>query len=541
MTLLTSLFSLANIAGNPTLPLVTTLLILLLSCQHYSYGEDRKCSPKYVDEESMVCVCNASYCDTIESVAKIDGGRYWMIRSTKAGERFNKIQQSFSKNAFQDGINSSTVLKIDRNQTYQKILGFGGAFTDAAAINFINLTKEVRENLLRSYFSSDGLEYTFGRVPIGGCDFSTRGYTYDDDHDGDFNLTHFSLATEDLSFKIPMIQQALQMSSRPIKMYASPWSAPAWMKTNNRLIGRGILKGAIGGQYYQTWADYFVRFLDEYKLHNITFWGVTAQNEPMNGNIIFFPFNCLGFSAHSQSIFIGENLGPTLARRGYSDVKILMLDDQRLLLPGWAKEVLREDSPAKDYVDGIGVHWYVNFLAPSELLEITHNLFPDKFLLSTEACEGSQPFQKHTALGSWIRAETYASDIIDVLRHWTVGWVDWNLCLNTEGGPNWTGGAVDSPILINHDKNEFYKQPMYYSLGHFSKFILPDANVINLSSSQQNFNIDYVGIINPDNSTVVVILNRGNYQQNVTIEDPSVGVITTQLPAHSLQTYVWWV
>lgn len=516
------------------------LLIILLYGQQCCYGNGQNCSPKYFEEGNIVCVCNATYCDTIQPISKIPVGKYWLVTSTKNGQRFNKSQGVFSKNLFQYGDNN-IILKINNNQTFQSILGFGGAFTDAAAITILNLTNGARENLLRSYFSSDGIEYTFGRVPIGGSDFSPRQYTYDDDHDGDFNLTHFSLTSEDLDYKIPIIQQALGITSRPIKMFASPWSAPAWMKTNDQMIGKGSLKGSPGGKYYQAWANYYVRFLDEYKRHNVTFWGITAQNEPQDGNTVDFPFNTMGFTAESQRIFISENLGPTLAKSGYGAVKIMILDDQRLMLPGWAKEVLRNDSDAKDYVDGIAFHWYLNSFVPAELLTITHQLFPDKFLLSTEACEGSQPFQKKIVLGSWNRGENYASDIIDDLKHWTTGWVDWNICLNMSGGPNWNGGAVDSPIIVNLEKNEFYKQPMYYILGHFSKFILADSKVISISSSLPDLGIEYIGIINPDNSTVLVILNRSNSEKNVTIHDPRVGFTSTRLPSHSVQTYIWWI
>lgn len=122
----------------------------------------------------------------------------------------------------------------------------------------------------------------------------------------------------------------------------------------------------------------------------------------------------MGLTEDTESIFIGKNLGPTLAKQGYGNINLMILDDQTLMLPQWAKGVLRNDSDAKNYVAGIAFHWYLNFFVPAILLTKTHDLFPNVFLLSTEACEGSQPFQRRVNLGDWQRGENYASDIINV-------------------------------------------------------------------------------------------------------------------------------
>ncbi|XP_023235434.1 putative glucosylceramidase 4 [Centruroides sculpturatus] len=144
-------------------------------------------------------------------------------------------------------------ISIDRTKRYQEILGFGGAFTDAAGINILSLPEQLQDQILRGYYSSDGLDYTFGRVPIASCDFSTHVYSYDD-VPGDANLTHFSLTEEDSKLKIPLIHRAQKMQSKSIKLFASPWSAPGWMKSSRKMGGPGILKE----EYYQTWAEYFV-------------------------------------------------------------------------------------------------------------------------------------------------------------------------------------------------------------------------------------------------------------------------------------------
>ncbi|NXI72225.1 GLCM Glucosylceramidase, partial [Anseranas semipalmata] len=188
---------------------------------------------------------------------------------------------------------------------------------------------------------------------------------------------------------IPILQAAQAVAKRPLSLYASPWTSPVWMKTNGAMTGRGTLKGSPGDKYHKAWAKYFIRFLDEYAKHNLTFWAVTAGNEPTAGEIVFYPFQCLGFSPEHQRDFIAQDLGPALANSSHRNVQLIILDDQRVMLPYWAQVVLK-DPVAASYISGIGIHWYLDFLAPIDLtLSITHHLFPNYFLLSTEASTGS--------------------------------------------------------------------------------------------------------------------------------------------------------
>lgn len=352
-------------------------------------------------------------------------------------------------------------------------------------------------------------------------------------------MTSFSLQDEDLKYKIPLIQQAQVLASKPLKLFASAWSPPAWMKSNGKLNGMGYLKGKPGGLYYQTWANYHVRFLEEYGKHNITFWGLTSGNEPANGNIPYFPFNCLGYLPSTLGTFLGQNLGPTLNRSGYGSIQLMAPDDQRptlLLLP----EILSEKHGANRYVKGLAFHWYLNFLVPPEILDIVHNRFQDKFILSTEACEGSGVLQKSVTLGNWDRAQSYALDLIQDLSNWVCGWTDWNMALDDIGGPNWVSNTVDSPIIINATSDEFYKQPMFYALGHFSKFILPNSTVITVSRSLTASGLELVAVVRPDNGTVVVVLNRKSKSQKFVIKESGIQFINAEIPAHSIQTYIWW-
>ncbi|NWW26026.1 GLCM Glucosylceramidase, partial [Falcunculus frontatus] len=186
---------------------------------------------------------------------------------------------------------------------------------------------------------------------------------------------------------IPLLHRALAMSKRSLSLFASPWTAPAWMRSNGDVRGKGTLKGHAGDKYHKTWANYFIKFLDEYAKHNVTFWAVTAQNEPLAG--LFTPPQAptIAFTAAQQRDFIAQDLGPALARSAHR-TQLLMLDDQRIHLPHWAKVVLGNATAAR-YVAGLAVHWYLDAIVPPGCsLEATHKLFPDHFLLYTEACTG---------------------------------------------------------------------------------------------------------------------------------------------------------
>ncbi|NWX09409.1 GLCM Glucosylceramidase, partial [Caloenas nicobarica] len=186
---------------------------------------------------------------------------------------------------------------------------------------------------------------------------------------------------------IPLLHRASAMSRRPLSLYATPWTAPAWIKSNRDIRGTGALRGRAGDKYHKTWANYFIKFLDEYAKHNVTFWAVTVQNEPRARLPTFPQFPTISYTAEQQRDFIIHDLGPALARSPHR-TQLLILDDQRVHLPQWAETVLG-NSTAAGYVAGVGVHWYLDDIVSAACsLGATHKLFPDHFLLYTEACNG---------------------------------------------------------------------------------------------------------------------------------------------------------
>ena len=274
------------------------------------------------------------------------------------------------------------------------------------------------------------------------------------------------------------------------------------MKSNNDYIGEGYLLP----EYYQAWANYFVKFLDAYKAQGIDHWGLTAQNEPVDGMVPGFTFNCMGWNASTQRQWIVENLGPSLEAAGYSDVKLMIHDDQRPLVPKWAREVFSDERALK-YVAGIGIHWYADEIVTVPFaLDQAHEEYPDKFLLYTEACTGEEVTSSGIILGDWTGGERYLHNIIEDLNHWVVGWTDWNLVLDMQGGPNWAGNFVDAPIISNPTEGIFYKQPKYFALAHITRFMPPGSIRIGLEQSDNA--VQAVAVLRPDNAIAVVLLNK---------------------------------
>ncbi|KAL3095620.1 hypothetical protein niasHT_024446 [Heterodera trifolii] len=443
----------------------------------FSDEEVKPCKKQSFGHDSFVCVCSSDYCDSPEPLGDVSGDKMVYYVSDKLAHRLAKFENAENKNEGASDDDTEFEVRVDASKKRQRILGFGGAFTDAAGVNLNALSERSREALLKTYFDKEiGIGYSIGRVPIASSDFSTREYSYLDTPD-DFNLTTFALAREDFEDKIPHIMKAIQLTGGDLRLFASPWSPPGWMKTNGRMNGHGQLKGTVDdGPYYRTYGQYFKRFFEEYAKQNVTFWALTIQNEPYALHVINCSWQSLWLPSKMQSEFATKILSPILKKSAQTkEIKIIAHDDQRDNLIAAANELF-VDQNALDSIDGLGVHWYKH--SPYDPLTSTHNLFPDKFILATESCHGDAPWEHKPLLGDWFRGWAYGHDILNNLRNWVVGWTDWNLCLDLKGGPNWVGNLVDAPLIVNATSDQFYKQPMFYFLAHFSHFVPRNSSVL---------------------------------------------------------------
>ncbi|CAG2110461.1 unnamed protein product, partial [Medioppia subpectinata] len=500
-------------------------------CVHRDYGYG-----------STVCVCNEKHCDDLEPIEKTAAGVVTVYETSKSGHRFDKTVLNVGSNRGRKATKSQTIT-IDKSKgLYQRILGFGGAFTDSAGLNIKSLPETLQNRIIGDYFADTGVEYTLGRIPIGGSDFSTRAYSYDDNSTDDFQFKRWALADEDFKYKIPLLKKAQEVSKHGIKYMASPWSPPAWMKTNHKLNNGGFLVGEPGGKYHKAYAQYLIKFLDAYKANGVSLWGLTIDNEPISGFMPTYAWNSLGFTPETQRDFLKLDLGPALQAAGYgpNTTRVMICDDQRAFIDSWANTIYA-DREASKYVAGLAFHWYTNTDANIDKLDIAHLADPDKFLINTEACEEWKDQPKHVQLGNWATFERYANDIIIDLNHWTSGWVDWNLALDETGGPNWAKNMVDAPVIVNATAREYYKQPIFYAMGHFSKFLPPGAQRVYQSTDKSVVGLQTTTFIRPDGGTAVLALNMGDEPIDITINDKRLKRnVSHILAARSMQTYLYY-
>ena len=406
---------------------------------------------------------------------------------------------------------------------FQTMLGFGGAITDASSEVFAKLSPEVQEEFLKAYYDVEGLDYSLARTTIHSADFGSGSYTYIEE--GDKELSTFSIE-HDRQFRIPLIKRAIQAAGGELLMYASPWSPPAFMKdTNNMLHGGKLLP-----EYYQPWANYYTKFIKAYEKEGIPIWGITIQNEPMAKQI----WESSIYSAEEERDFLKFYLGPTMEKEGLGDKKIIVWDHNRDLIGNRANTIFG-DPEASKYAWGIGYHWYEVWTgsdAKHVNLQNVYESYPDKPILFTEGTiERFDPerFQY------WPNAERYANDMINDFNVGVVGWTDWNILLDENGGPNHVGNFCFAPIHADTTTGELIYTPTYYYMGHFSKFIKPGAKRVSTTVSQSFLLAS--SFINPDGSVATVILNKTDepISFNFYVGDQEA---EWSIPARAIQTVV---
>ncbi len=422
-------------------------------------------------------------------------------------------------------LESEVSVFVNPNKSFQTFLGIGGAITDASAEVFAQLPEEKQKEFLTAYFDRDkGIGYTLCRTPIHSCDFSSGSYTYIEE--GDVELKTFSIA-HDMNYKIPMIRKATEAAGGSLLLYASPWSPPAFMKNNNNML-RG---GKLLPEYYDAWAMYFAKFIKAYEAEGMPIWGVTIQNEPM---AVQRWESCI-YSAEEERDFLKDHLGPTFEREGLGDKKIVVWDHNRDLINHRVNTIF-DDPEAAKYAWGTGFHWYETWAGGEPMYSNLANVmesYPDKHLMFTEGCqEGFRPDRYQY----WQHAERYGRSMINDFNNGTVGWTDWNILLNQEGGPNHVGNYCFAPIHGDTDTGELIYTPTYYYIGHLSKFIRPGARRISTVSSRSH--LLSTSFVNEDNSMVNVIMNQSDEAIDYKLYVGAAEAISLSIPAHAMQTVV---
>lgn len=467
----------------------------------------------------------ATSTDAVAARPKPAGPLHWQVITTAKGQAtFFAARALQATTAATQPVETDTAVFVDTGHAFQSIFGFGGAITDAVAEVVAKLTPAAQQALLTAYYDPhQGLGYSIARTSIHSSDFGSDSYTYV--RDGDRTLDSFSIA-HDMTYRVPLLRQVLAAGAaqgNPVRVFATPWSAPAWMKSNASMLQGGSLLPA----YRDLWAQYIVRFVKAYEQAGIPVWGLSVQNEPMAKQT----WESMVYTAEDETRFLGDHLGPALAAAGLGDKKILVWDHNRDLLPQRAQHLL-SDPKAKQYVWGVGYHWYETWAGGEPMhrnVAAVHEAWPDVNLLMTEGC-----IEKFDAakLQDWANGERYGSQMIADLNAGAVGWVDWNILLDSRGGPNHKNNFCFAPIHASDD-GQLVFTPIYAHIGHFSRYIRPRARRVNASASRST--LDATAFCNVDGSLAVVVLNRTDQAQRYRLFVDA-REVTVDIPARAIQT-----
>ena len=483
----------------------------------------------------------------------------------------------------------------------QVLQGIGASFTESSAFVLAHLEPTERKAVMKNIFSKEGANFSIARTPIGSCDFSVEGhYSYADKEDK--RLKGFSLCPDKDGFKsssypnvkdetydlLPMIKEAQAIKSLQqddeLKIIASAWTAPPWMKDNqswhepgsqeNNFNGYG---GVLREDCESVYADYLVKYLEAYRSEGIDIWGLTPVNEPggNNGN-----WESMHFTASTQNAFIKYHLGPKLQESGNKEVNLMIFDHNSGALEEWADAIIG-DSETKQFVYGSAVHWYESTNRVFEdVFDKVHEKYPNFPIIHSEGCiddlgndagPGIEDPDRYKETGwfkndsfwwnknatDWAYSATwkgvvvedhpiyapvhrYAKHIITGMNHWVSAWVDWNIVLDQRGGPNHVGNYCGAPIMIDTEKSEIYYTPVFSVLAQFSKTIRPGDVVVKTSLSVDP-KLDDVLIgsasVGSDGRLNVQVFNSGLQPVEYTVE---VGeqYADVNIPANALQTLV---
>ncbi len=409
---------------------------------------------------------------------------------------------------------TADAITLDPSKRFQEILGFGGAFTEAACYMFNAMPSTVREELLHEFFSPDAMNLSVCRSCVGSSDYSTKAYTYDDSPQPDPTLGGFSIEP-DRAYVIPTMAAARKVN-RDLFLFASPWTPPAWMKANNSLLGGSMRKSSYG-----PYAQYFVKFLRAYQEAGVKINAVTVQNEVDTDQDGRMPA-CL-WGQEYEIEFIKGHLGPALHEAGL-DTKIWALDHNYNL---WGRAIGELSDPdAYRFIDGIAWHGYAG--VPADMTRV-HDAFPEKSAYWTE---GGPDVTSPDYLTDWTKwSSTYA----EILRNWARSITAWNLVLDEQGKPNIGPFPCGGVVTVDSHSKAVTRSGQYWAFAHYSRMIRRGAKVFSTDGGVKN--VAHVGVENPDGTQVIVLANSG---ADRAVQLRLAGsAVTVQMPRDSVFTLAW--
>jgi glucosylceramidase len=443
--------------------------------------------------------------------------------------------------AFARGGSDELTISVDPSRRYQRMDGFGASITDSSASLLAGLDPAVRRATMRSLFRDDGL--SFLRQPMGASDFvDGPHYTYDDVVAGhtDYHLRHFSIAHDQRKI-LPLLREALKLNPK-LKVMATPWSPPAWMKTNQSLIGGRLIDSP---RIYATYAQYFVEFIKAYRRAGVPIYAVTVQNEPQNRNPSGYPGADMPVAQEAKLI---NELGPRLRRAGLR-TKIFGYDHNWAEHPNDIASTPPGEDPETEYptkllntsagrwIAGTAFHCYAGDQVRQTQL---HDAFPDKGVWFTE-CSGSHgptdpPAQVFSDTLKWHARNL----VLGVPRNWGKTVVNWNLALDPAGGPH-NGGCGTCTGVVTVDGDTVTENAEYYTLGHLARFVQPGAERIastSFGTTGWNGQIMDAAFRNRDGTTALVVHNENDDPRTFAVAEGGYSFDYT-LPGGALATFTW--
>ncbi|TLZ39553.1 MAG: glycosyl hydrolase [Bacillati bacterium ANGP1] len=412
-------------------------------------------------------------------------------------------------------------IEVDALRSYQEIVGLGAALTDAAvAVMSRNLTRSARRDLIAELFGPPpGIGLSFVRIPIGASDFSERHYSLDDSPHGepDPTLAHFSMEPQAHDL-FPLLHEIRAINPR-LRVVASPWSAPAWMKDSGKLV-----RGRLRADAYDAFAQYLLRVADAYAAAGLPLYAITVQNEPG-----FEPGNYPGmpFKAAARAEFIGRHLGPLFARR--PNAPLILEWDHNWIAPGSPLRVLGDPAAAR-YIAGVAWHCYKGAVKAQSLV---HAAYPDKDTYLTE-CSGGEWEKRWEENLAWFAGTL----VIDGTRNWARGVILWNLALDEKGGPH-AGGCTNcrGVVTIDSRTGSVTRNVEYYALAHASRFVRPGAHRIESTSDIEG--LKCVAFRNADDGSMVVIVFNSAVEPRLFSVKSDGRAFRYTLRGRSLVTFTW--
>jgi len=451
---------------------------------------------------------------TIARAQQVPQASLWLTRADRSA-LFEKQKDALT---FKPATSNSFTITVNDKQTYQPIDGFGFALTGGSAMHIIRMSADSRAALLQELFATNGnnIGVSYIRLSIGASDLNEKVFSYDDMLTGqtDPTLKHFDLGP-DKQDVIPVMKQILAINPA-IKILGSPWSPPAWMKTNEDTRG-----GRLKPEYYSTYAKYLVKYIQEMKAQGIIIDAITIQNEPLH------PGNnpSLLLVAPDEGDFIKNNLGP--AFKAASIKTKIIIYDHNADRPDYPISILNDPATRK-YIDGSGFHLYGGKM---DALTEVHNAHPDKNLYFTEQMV-VEPENKATIN----IVNPVKRLIIGATRNWSRNVLEWNLAADPEYKPYTDrGGCPMCQGAVTIDKNEVKRNLAYYSIAHASKFVRPGSVRI---ASNNSDNLPNVAFKTPDGKKVLIVANTGDASQDFNISYQG-KVIAATLDKGSVGTYIW--